>query len=109
MPAALMGIDLGALLDWSESMLAVAHDVSTCTPNPALGLGLILGAAARNGRDKLTLLCDPRLEAFGLWAEQLIAESGGKQGLGIAAGRRRSRRYPANSGVRIEGCGLIDE
>jgi hypothetical protein len=49
--------------------------------NPALGL--LLGAAATEGRDKLTLLLPPELESFGLWVEQLVAESTGKNGVGI--------------------------
>ena len=49
----------------------------------ALFLGAVMGAAALNGRDKLTLVTDPAFESFGAWAEQLIAESTGKEGKGI--------------------------
>ena len=42
-----------------------------------------MGEAALQGKDKLTILTDPQLSAFGSWMEQLIAESSGKQGKGI--------------------------
>jgi glucose-6-phosphate isomerase len=51
--------------------------------NPGLALGAFMGAAASIGRDKLTLLLPDRLDSFGLWVEQLIAESTGKHGKGI--------------------------
>src|SRR5262249_40363117 len=51
--------------------------------HPAASLGLVVGTAARAGRDKLTLVVPPGLDAFGLWVEQLIAESTGKQGTGV--------------------------
>ncbi len=51
--------------------------------NPGLALGATLGEAALAGRDKLTILTTRRLDAFGDWAEQLVAESTGKQGTGI--------------------------
>jgi hypothetical protein len=82
-PAALAGADAGVLL---ERARAAAKACSAQTPtrdNPGLRLGAALGANARVGRDKLTLVLDPRLEAFGLWIEQLIAESTGKEGRGI--------------------------
>jgi transaldolase/glucose-6-phosphate isomerase len=51
--------------------------------NPGLVLGVALGAAARDGRDKLTLWFAPRLAALGDWVEQLVAESLGKHGKGV--------------------------
>jgi hypothetical protein len=51
--------------------------------NPGAWLGAVLGEAAVAGRDKLTLVLSPSLRAFGLWAEQLVAESTGKMGKGI--------------------------
>jgi hypothetical protein len=51
--------------------------------NPATALGLFIGAAARAGRDKLSLLMPAALEPFGLWTEQLVAESTGKHGVGV--------------------------
>ena len=87
-PAALMGHDLRAFVGWSLGMLSaadpgsVAPNVSADT-NPAAALGLAIGAAARAGRDKLTLLLPPALEPFGLWVEQLVAESTGKASKGV--------------------------
>jgi glucose-6-phosphate isomerase len=83
-PAALMGIDIVALTGWAEAMLeAAAPGAESVTLNPAVGLGLAIGAAARAGHDKLTLLLPPPFEAFGLWVEQLIAESTGKNSTGV--------------------------
>lgn len=83
-PAALMGIDIAALVGWSLAMLVAAEPgFGTAVTNPATALGLAMGAGARAGRDKLTLIVPPRLEPFGLWVEQLIAESTGKKGTGI--------------------------
>jgi glucose-6-phosphate isomerase len=74
-PAALMGQDLAALVGHGLAMLA--------EPGAAVELGLAIGAAAVSGRDKATLMVPPHLEPFGLWVEQLIAESTGKNGVGI--------------------------
>ena len=81
-PAALIGVPLPALLDRARRM-ADACRVWEARVNPGVALGALLGAAAREGRDKLTLLLPPRLEPLGLWIEQLIAESTGKHGKGI--------------------------
>ena len=83
-PAALMGQDVRALLQWGAAMLdeAQAEDVDV-RANPAVGLGLLMGASARAKRNKLTLLLPDHLERFGLWVEQLVAESTGKKGVGI--------------------------
>jgi glucose-6-phosphate isomerase len=83
-PAALMGQDIDALVGWGVAMLAAAEPgFGDAQSNPAVSLGLAIGAAARNGRDKLTLLLPDRLAPFGLWVEQLIAESTGKNGQGV--------------------------
>jgi glucose-6-phosphate isomerase len=83
-PAALMGQDVAAILDWAMAMLAASEPgFGDALSNPAVGLGLAMGAAARAGRDKLTLVLPPALEPFGLWVEQLIAESTGKHATGI--------------------------
>ena len=81
-PAALMGQDIAALTGWGLAMLSAAAE-PVVDANPAVTLGLLLGAAAREGRDKLTLLLPPELEPFGLWVEQLVAESTGKNGVGV--------------------------
>jgi transaldolase/glucose-6-phosphate isomerase len=83
-PSALMGQDVGEIIGWSLAMLAASEPGRLETiANPAVGLGLVMGAGALEGRDKLTLIAPPALDAFGLWVEQLIAESTGKNGRGI--------------------------
>jgi len=83
-PAALMGQDVGEIVGWGLAMLAAAEpDDGAPLANPALALGLAMGAGARDGMDKLTLIAPRSLDAFGLSVEQLIAESTGKRGTGI--------------------------
>jgi glucose-6-phosphate isomerase len=81
-PAAMMGIDIEGLLA-GASRMEDACRVAEPTTNPGLALGAFMAAAAHAGRDKLTLLAPERLESFGLWVEQLVAESTGKEGKGI--------------------------
>jgi glucose-6-phosphate isomerase len=81
-PASLVGLDLDALLTSAHAMLARSHEPDPGR-NPAVALGLAIGALARAGRDKLTFVIDPELAAFGPWVEQLLAESTGKHGTGI--------------------------
>jgi len=82
-PAALMGHDVEALLGWGIAMLDEAGAVEDAAANPAVGLGAAMGSAARIGSDKMTLVVPPLFEPFGLWVEQLVAESTGKHGVGI--------------------------
>ena len=82
-PAAVMGIDAPKFLDRADVM-AIA--CSSCLPvekNPGAMLGLILGVAAKNKRDKVTLITSPGIWDFGAWLEQLLAESTGKDGKGL--------------------------
>src|SRR5260370_36250677 len=82
-PAAVMGIDAPKFLDGADVM-AIA--CSSCLPvdkNPGVQLGLILGVAAKNGHDKVTLITSPGISDFGAWLEQLMAESTGKDGKGL--------------------------
>jgi glucose-6-phosphate isomerase/transaldolase/glucose-6-phosphate isomerase len=81
-PASLMGVDLDRLLSPARAM-ADACRAADPRINPGLALGAVMGAAARSGRDKLTLVVPDRLASFGLWVEQLVAESTGKEGTGI--------------------------
>ena len=81
-PASLIGLDLDALLASATAMLGACRGPSAGS-NPGLSLGLAMGALAKAGRDKLTFLVDDEIASFGAWAEQLIAESTGKQGIGI--------------------------
>ena len=82
-PAALTGIDIVKLLDRADCM---REGSASCVPaheNPSAGLGTTMGVLAQKGRDKLTLVTSPSISSFGLWVEQLIAESTGKEGTGI--------------------------
>jgi glucose-6-phosphate isomerase len=74
-PAALMGLDVRRLLEGARQ---AAQSISA-----GVELGLEMGDNAAAGRDKLTLVIDRPLETLGLWIEQLIAESTGKEGTGI--------------------------
>ncbi len=82
-PAALIGLDTGMLLDRSQWLADQCLPDVPAGRNPGLVLGAILGEAACNGQDKLTLIADPELASFGSWVEQLVAESSGKNGKGI--------------------------
>ncbi len=82
-PAALMGVDLERLLDGVRATAVECGPDVPAGENPALRLGAVLGEAALAGRDKLTIVAEPRLRALGAWVEQLIAESTGKEGRGI--------------------------
>jgi transaldolase/glucose-6-phosphate isomerase len=82
-PAALQGFDFKTLIDRADrAMHACAPPVPT-EDNPAVRLGGIIGTLANQGRDKLTLIISPEIASLGLWIEQLIAESTGKEGKGI--------------------------
>lgn len=83
LPAALLGLDLERLLDSALAMQAACGPQVPALANPGAGLGVILGEMARHGRDKLTLITSPAIAPLGAWAEQLIAESTGKEGTGI--------------------------
>lgn len=82
-PAALMGIDLPRLLEPAERMQRACMTDGVVADNPGAWLGTIIGALAKQGRNKLTLVASPRIAGFGLWVEQLLAESTGKSGTGI--------------------------
>ena len=81
-PSALMGQNISAIIAGGQAMLDAAK-ASSAIDNPAVGLGQAMAAAARSGRDKLTLLVPPAFSSFGLWVEQLVAESTGKNNTGI--------------------------
>lgn len=82
-PMALIGIDAAAVLERGRRMASACAPDAPAERNPGLALGAALGALARAGRNKVTFLLDPRIGAFGLWLEQLLAESTGKQGRGL--------------------------
>ncbi len=81
-PAALIGADLQGLLASAESA-ATSSATEDDDTSVGLWLGCAIGWLALQGRDKLTFICSEPFESFGLWAEQLVAESSGKEGKGI--------------------------
>ncbi|MBN2331688.1 MAG: glucose-6-phosphate isomerase [Deltaproteobacteria bacterium] len=83
LPAALIGINVGALLNQTGIMAAACGPGVPAADNPALVLGAALGELALAGRDKVVFLTTPKLASFGVWVEQLVAESTGKRGRGI--------------------------
>ena len=82
-PATLIGLDLSKLIDRADRMREETFSNVTVQENPGAWLGAVMGVLAQQGRDKLTLVTSPSIGSFGLWVEQLIAESTGKEGLGI--------------------------
>jgi transaldolase/glucose-6-phosphate isomerase len=82
-PAALMGVNVEALLHRCQVAEQNCAHYDSSESNSGLWLGSVIGELANQGRDKLTLIVSKPIESFGLWAEQLVAESTGKQGRGI--------------------------
>ena len=82
-PAALIGIDITTLLQQANRMRETCSSHVPQHENSGFWLGACLGTLALKGHDKLTLVTSPSIGTFGLWIEQLIAESTGKDGKGI--------------------------
>jgi transaldolase / glucose-6-phosphate isomerase len=82
-PAATAGIDVRALIEHTLAMVRSCKADVPPQENPAVKLGLAMGLAGLEGRDKVTILCSKKIADFGAWAEQLIAESTGKEGKGL--------------------------
>jgi glucose-6-phosphate isomerase len=80
-PAALAGINIEEILSRASSEVGISR--SEEERNSPLAFGIFLGHFALHGRDKLTIVTPPELRSFGYWAEQLLAESTGKEGKGI--------------------------
>lgn len=97
-PAALMGLDIARLLERGHAMAQRCAANVNAEDNPGAWLGATLGILAKNGRDKLTFITSPGLETFGLWAEQLIAESTGKENTGIIPIAQEPMADPATYG-----------
>ena len=83
LPAALTGMNITRLLERAVSMVAECSPGVPADENPGALLGAAMAGLARAGRDKLTLVVSKSIDSFGLWVEQLIAESLGKEGKGI--------------------------
>ena len=98
-PAALAGIDVHELLLRGECL---AEGCASCVPaheNPGAWLGAVLGTLVKAGRDKVTFITSPTIATFGLWAEQLIAESTGKEGRGILPIALEPLMWPTDYGA----------
>lgn len=114
-PASLAGIDVSLLLDRADHL---RESSASCVPideNPGVWLGAVMATLANAGRDKLTMLTSPTLISFGLWAEQLIAESLGKEGKGIVPVAGEPLLAPEHYGddrlfvyLRMDGDNAVD-
>jgi transaldolase / glucose-6-phosphate isomerase len=82
-PAALMGIDIKALLASTQLMVRSCGPSVPPAENPGVMLGVIMARLAKAGRDKVTVVASPGIADFGAWLEQLLAESTGKLGKGL--------------------------
>jgi transaldolase/glucose-6-phosphate isomerase len=93
-PGAVIGMDARKFLERTEEMVQACASCVPVEANPGVILGLILGSAAKAGRDKITIITSPGIYDLGAWLEQLIAESTGKQGKGIIPVDRESIGTP---------------
>lgn len=82
-PTALTGVDLERLLASAERMQSRCLNDGPTAENPGAWLGATIGTMVQHGRDKLTLIATDSMTPFGLWVEQLLAESTGKDGTGV--------------------------
>lgn len=84
-PGALIGVDIEQLLGRAQTMMDDCGEKGTSGPqsNPGLELGAILGKLGTEGHNKITFVTSPMISSYGLWVEQLIAESTGKEGRGL--------------------------
>ena len=82
-PAALLGVNIAKLLDRAAGMAERCRLSTDVRTNPGAYLGAAMGSLAKAGRDKVTVIASPSLATFGLWVEQLLAESTGKEGTGL--------------------------
>jgi glucose-6-phosphate isomerase/transaldolase/glucose-6-phosphate isomerase len=78
-----MGVNIAELLERATEMASSCADSVPAQTNPGVWLGAVMGRLAVQGRNKLTLICSPKVATFGYWVEQLLAESTGKEGKGI--------------------------
>jgi len=82
-PLAASGHDVRVFLERARAMVRACGGDVPPAENPGVRLGLALGVLARHGRDKVTIVASPSIGDFGAWAEQLLAESTGKNGRGL--------------------------
>ncbi len=115
-PAAAMGVSVPRLLDRASRMVEACGADRAPDANPGLVLGVVIGAAARDGRDKLTLVSSPGIASLGDWIEQLVAESLGKHGKGVVPVVGETVGTPRGSGgdrlyvyVRLAGAASVEQ
>lgn len=97
-PAALLGLDVSRLLQRAGAMANRCRETRSIPDNPGAYLGVAMGALAQAGRDKVTVLASSPVDTFGLWAEQLLAESTGKETRGIVPVAQEPVLSPAQYG-----------
>ena len=97
-PAAAMGLDVPKFLDRAEEMVHACAACVKTEDNPGVGLGVVMGVAAKHGRDKVTIVASPGIQDLGAWLEQLLAESSGKEGKGLIPVDREPLLSPDNYG-----------
>src|SRR2546423_4771370 len=82
-PAAPGGVDVAGLLDRAGTMVQAWSPAVPAAGKPGAWLGAVFAEAVKVGRDKITIVAPPAIQSFGVWAEQLIAESTGKEAKGL--------------------------
>lgn len=82
-PMILTGINIESILQSAQSMKRSCDPSIPCSKNAGISLGVVLGVSANSGRDKVTFVLSESIKSFGLWLEQLLAESTGKEGKGL--------------------------
>lgn len=82
-PAALIGVDVRTLLERAALMENSCSRFAPPKENPGVHLGIALGVLAKHGRNKVTFVAPEELCSVELWLEQLLAESTGKNGVGL--------------------------
>ena len=98
-PAAIIGVDVAKFLNGAERMMMDCSMEVPIRENVAVSLGIGMAVLAEEGRDKLTLLTSESIGSFGDWAEQLVAESTGKDGLGVLPVVREAIQPAENYGT----------
>ncbi len=93
-PAVLIGVDIDKVLRGAEKMMDDSSLAVSYEDNSSLALGISMAVLAEEGRDKLTLVTPDNLESFGDWAEQLVAESTGKEDAGVIPVVREKLQAP---------------
>ena len=97
-PAVLAGMDVPTIIEHAGFMANLCEPDVRVEENPGAWLGVVMAVMAAEGRDKLTLATSPTLESFGLWVEQMLAESTGKDGKGIVPVRGEQPLTPEQYG-----------